>query len=105
MSPGALTLWIALWLIAAFPIMMGSCAFLMPIGGVRFVRMSRYSPRAALGLTLGGVPAVLIAAFIVKSLPLVVLRWLVVGVVVYAAAVMLASGPEIDDRTSSSSHD
>jgi hypothetical protein len=42
--------------LAAFPIMMGSCAFLMPIGGVRFIRTASYSPRAALGLTLGGIP-------------------------------------------------
>ena len=55
---------------AAFPIMMGSCAFLMPIGSLKFIRSGRYSLRASLGLGLGGVPAVLIAAFIVKSLPL-----------------------------------
>ena len=41
---------------------------------------------AALGLALGGIPAVLIAGLIVKSLPLDVLRWVVVCVVVYAAA-------------------
>ena len=77
--------------LAAFPIMMGSCAFLMPVGGVRFVRGGRYDCRAALGLTLGGIPGVLIAAFIVKSLPLLWLRWLVVIVVVYAALLMLRS--------------
>jgi uncharacterized membrane protein YfcA len=77
--------------LAAFPIMMGSCAFLMPIGGARFVRSGRYDCRAALGLTLGGLPGVLIAAFIVKSLPLVWLRWLVVIVVSYAAVLMLRS--------------
>jgi uncharacterized membrane protein YfcA len=77
--------------IAAFPIMMGSCAFLMPIGGVRFIEMKRYDLAAALGLALGGIPAVLIAAFVVKSLPIVWLRWLVVVVVTYAAALMLRS--------------
>jgi uncharacterized membrane protein YfcA len=75
--------------LAAFPIMMGSCAFLMPIGGVRFIRIGRYDPRAALGLTLGGIPGVLVAAFIVKSLPISVLRWLVVIVVLYAATLMI----------------
>jgi uncharacterized membrane protein YfcA len=63
----------------------------MPIGGARFVRSGRYDCRAALGLTLGGLPGVLIAAFIVKSLPLVWLRWLVVIVVSYAALLMLRS--------------
>ncbi len=76
---------------AAFPIMMGSCAFLMPVASIRFIRRQSYSLRPALGLTLGGLPAVLIAAFIVKSLPLSVLRWMVVLVVIYAASVMLRS--------------
>ena len=76
---------------AAFPIMMGSCAFLMPIGSLKFIRRGRYSLRASLGLCLGGVPAVLIAAFIVKSMPLAYLRWLVVAVVLCAAFSMLRS--------------
>jgi len=77
--------------LAAFPIMMGACAFLMPIGGARFIRVNRYSLRAALGLTLGGIPGVLTAAFVVKSLPMVWLRWLVTFVVLYAAILMLHS--------------
>jgi len=76
---------------AAFPIMMGSCAFLMPIGGVRFVRSRRYSTSVALGFAIGGPPAVLIAGYLVKSMPLVWLRWLVVCVVLYAAVMMLTS--------------
>ncbi len=74
---------------AAFPIMMGSCAFLMPIAGVRFIRSGKYDPRAALGLAIAGTPAVLLAAFIVKEMPLDVIRWLVVVVVLYAAMSML----------------
>jgi uncharacterized membrane protein YfcA len=77
--------------IAAFPIMMGSCAFLMPVGSLRFIEKRSYSPRTALGLAVGGVPGVLIAAFIVKSLPLTALRWGVVVVVLYAAGAMLRS--------------
>jgi len=75
----------------AFPIMMGACAFLMPIGGARFIEVNRYSLRAALGLALGGIPGVLVAAFIVKSLPVDWLRWLVTFVVLYAALLMLHS--------------
>jgi uncharacterized membrane protein YfcA len=77
--------------IAAFPIMMGSCAFLMPVGSLRFIERGSYRPRTALGLAVGGVPGVLIAAFIVKSLPLTALRWGVVVVVLYTAAAMLRS--------------
>jgi uncharacterized membrane protein YfcA len=77
--------------IAAFPIMMGSCAFLMPIAGLRFVRAGGYRFQPSLGLAIGGVPGVLIAAYIVKSLDLVTVRWLVVVVVLYAAITMLRS--------------
>ncbi|HKE90029.1 MAG TPA: TSUP family transporter, partial [Gemmatimonadales bacterium] len=76
---------------AAFPIMMGSCAFLMPIAGMRFIKQGSYSLRASLVLMLAGIPAVLIAAFIVKSLSLTYVRWLVVVVVVYTALTMLRS--------------
>jgi len=75
--------------IAAFPIMMGSCAFLMPVAGLRFIAAGKYDRRAAIGLALGGIPGVLIAAFIVKQLSLDWLRWLVVVVVLYAAIAML----------------
>jgi uncharacterized membrane protein YfcA len=76
---------------AAFPIMMGSCAFLMPFASARFIKFDSYSLRAALGLTIGGLPGVAIAAYIVKELPLVYVRWLVVAVVLYAAITMLRS--------------
>ena len=76
---------------AAFPIMAGSCAFLMPIGGLRFVREGSCSFSAAIVMTLAGIPAVLIAAFLVKQLPLEYVRWLVVVVVAYAALMMLKS--------------
>ena len=64
---------------AAFPIMMGSCAFLMPVASYRFLQEGAYESRAALGLTLGGIPGVLIAAYIVTTLDVYYVRWLVVG--------------------------
>ncbi|MEQ1819593.1 MAG: TSUP family transporter [Terricaulis sp.] len=76
---------------AAFPIMMGSCAFLMPISSLNFLKSERIDLRIVLGIALGGIPAVLIAALVVKSLDLVTLRWLVVIVVLYAAALLLRS--------------
>ena len=74
---------------AAFPIMMGSCAFLMPVASLRFVRTGSYAPTAALGLTLGGIPGVLIAAYVVRELPLDALRWLVLGVALYTSQALL----------------
>jgi uncharacterized membrane protein YfcA len=79
---------------AAFPIMMGSCAFLMPVASLRFVRARTYDAQAAIGLAVGGVPAVLIAAFLVVSLPLKAVLWLVVGVVFYTSANMLLTAGE-----------
>jgi uncharacterized membrane protein YfcA len=74
---------------AAFPIMMGSCAFLMPVASARFIKAGSYHPGATLGMMIGGIPAVLIAAYIVKSLPLTVIRYLVVVVVVYTSVSLL----------------
>lgn len=74
---------------AAFPIMMGSCAVLMPAGSIQFIRKNCYDLRAAVGLAIGGVPGVLIAAYIVQSLPLQAVKWLVAVVVVYTAVTML----------------
>lgn len=73
----------------AFPIMMGSCAFLMPPASVKFIKEGAYNRKAAVAMAIPGMVAVLIAAFIVKSLPLDTLRWLVIVVIVYTSAVML----------------
>jgi uncharacterized membrane protein YfcA len=76
---------------AAFPIMMGSCAFLMPVASARFVQKQAYSLKPALGLAIGGIPAVLIAALIVEKMDVTTMRWLVVVVVTIAATMMLRS--------------
>jgi len=74
---------------AAFPIMMGSGALLVLVAGLRILHTRRLNMPLVLGMSLGGVPAVLVAALIVKSLPITQLRWGVVAVVTYAAGVML----------------
>ncbi len=76
---------------AAFPIMMGSSAFLMPVASSRFVLSNAYSPAVALGLASGGLLGVPLAAFVVKSMPLTAARWLVMFVILYAAVRMLRS--------------
>jgi uncharacterized membrane protein YfcA len=75
----------------AFPIMMGSCAFLMPVGSLRFIREQSYSLRNALGLSIGGVAGSYIAAKWFESLNIRTVRWLVIVVVVYTAITMLLS--------------
>jgi uncharacterized membrane protein YfcA len=81
---------------AAFPIMSGSCGLLMPVGGARFIKARRYHMGASLGLAIGGIPGVILAAELVWSLPIVKLRWLVLFVVLYAAVQMLLSARRED---------
>ena len=85
--------------LAAFPIMMGACALLQPVASLRFFQTGKFAWGPALGLAFAGVFGVLIAAYIVKSLPLLWLRWLVVVVIAYTAFAMLRSAAS---RTSSS---
>lgn len=73
----------------AFPIMAGGAAFAMVGAGARHIAIGEIDLRVAIGLAIGGIPAVLVAAYIVKTMPLGILRWLVFVVVLYAAAVMV----------------
>ena len=76
----------------AFPIMMGSCAFLMPVASYRFIKAGAYNRKASIAIAFAGIFGVLIAAFIVKSLELDALRWVVLIVILYTAVVMLRAG-------------
>ena len=73
----------------AFPIMAGGAALAACGASVRHIRIGEIDLRIVLGLTLGGIPAVLFAAYVVKSMPMDMLRWLVIVVVLYTAIVML----------------
>jgi uncharacterized membrane protein YfcA len=73
----------------SFPIMAGGAAFAGAAASTRHIAIGKVDLRIAGGLAIGGIPAVLVAAFMVRSMPVAMLRWLVIVVVVYAAAVML----------------
>ncbi len=77
--------------VAAFPIMMASDGMLQPVASLGFFRSGRFAHVSALGLTAGSFVGVLVAFYIVKSLPLTTMRWLVTAVVTYAAVSMLRS--------------
>lgn len=83
----------------AFPIMASACAFLMPTTGFRYVRSERIDLRIVIGIALGGIPAVLVAAFVVKEMPIEPLRWAIVVVVLYAAALLLRAATRKDAAT------
>ena len=69
----------------AFPVMMGSCAYLMPAAGITFVKEGKYHRGATIPMIIAGVIGVLIAGFIVTSLPLTLLTYLVCVVMVICA--------------------
>ena len=71
-----------------FPIMAGGACLMGAGASVRHIAIGEIDLRIVLGLTIGGIPAVLVAAFIVKEMPLDILRWLVFVVVLYACAIM-----------------
>ena len=77
--------------LGAFPIMMGACGLVQPVASLQFFRSGRFGWGTSVGLALGSIGGVLLAAFVVKSLELTTLRWLVVGVVLYASLSMLRS--------------
>ena len=75
----------------AFPIMMGACTFSVPIGSMQFIKLDSYSRKITLFSSTFGVLGVLVAAFVVKSLVVSALLWVVVVVVLYSAITMLKS--------------
>ncbi|MGO5076015.1 TSUP family transporter [Clostridium sporogenes] len=75
----------------AFPIMMGSCAFLMPAASLKFVKEGAYDRKASMAITIFGLVGVFIAYYLVKSLPLDILKWLVIVVIIYTAVMMFNS--------------
>jgi len=83
----------------AFPIMMTATAMLMAAGGARFVKENAYDRKASISLTIAGVVGVFIAAFVVKSLPLDVLKWVVFGVVLYTSVWMFISSRQKDPES------
>lgn len=79
--------------LAAYPIMMASDAVLIPAAGIRFIRSGRFSSPAAFGLAVGGIIGTLLAFPLVKTLGthLTLMRWVVMGVILYAGVNMLRS--------------
>ncbi len=77
---------------AIFPIMMGSTAIQMPLSAVVFIREGKYDPKAAVMIAVFGTLGVLAAFFLVRSMDLTVLLYLVIAVMLYTAAIYLRDG-------------
>jgi uncharacterized membrane protein YfcA len=89
--------------IAAYPIMIASDGILIPVASLGFIRSGRFAPAVAFGLTLGGVVGTLAAFPVVKVLGdhLTLMRWVVTGVITYAAIAMLRSARTPEPATGS----
>jgi len=83
---------------AAFPIMMGSCAFVGPIACTKFVKEGAYVREVSMGITIGGIVGSILALKFVTNLPVYWLNWLVVAVVLYTAVTMFKSAVKKDDE-------
>lgn len=69
----------------AFPVMFGSCAFLMPSCGIEFIRNGRYDRAAAAWLTVAGIIGIFVAFCIVRELPVDKLTWIIILVMIYTS--------------------
>jgi uncharacterized membrane protein YfcA len=76
---------------AVFPIMMATGAFVQSTNSSSFLKAGKIAPGLTLGLTLAGIPAVLLAVFVVKEIPLEILRWIVIAAVFYTSYGMFRS--------------
>lgn len=78
--------------LVAFPIMMGACAFLMPVGSYKFIKEEAYAPKLSLFIAFGGIIGVIFATSVVTSLPLDAVKWLVIIVVTITGIIMAYEG-------------
>ena len=75
---------------AAFPIMMGACAFLMSVAGIKFVKEGKYARKQSLAIALAGIPGVWVAfQFFRGVFDLGLLIYLVIVVITLTALMML----------------
>jgi len=71
-----------------FPIMASGASLMGAGSSMKFVKVPDLDLRIVVGLALGGIPAVLVAALIVKQMDVDVLRYVITVVVFYTAIVM-----------------
>ncbi|MFM4983342.1 TSUP family transporter [Aeromonas veronii] len=77
--------------LAAFPIMMGSTAVLSVFSAGTFIRKGAFDAKAVLAVAIFGPIGVVLAAMLVKSMDMEMLKWLVAIIVIYTSWTMYAS--------------
>ena len=78
--------------LVTFPIMMASCAALMPVAAREFIKKNEYARMPSIAITIGGCIGVFVAVTFVKSMNLTMLTWLVIIVMIYTSILMLVEG-------------
>ena len=78
--------------IVAFPVMMGSCAALMPVASKEFIVSGVYARKISVIIAISGIFGVVVAAKLVQSMDLNILTWLVIIVVIYTAFMYIRKG-------------
>ncbi len=84
--------------IVAFPIMMSSCAFLMPIASIKFIKENAYDKQATFLTIISGSVGVVMAAYLIKGLPLNILSWVVIVAVSYTAGKLFLDSKKIVNK-------
>ncbi|WP_032121201.1 sulfite exporter TauE/SafE family protein [Clostridium amazonitimonense] len=73
----------------AFPIMMGACTFSVPIGSMEFIKYGEYGRKITAFTSTFGVMGVLVAVYLVKSLNVSMLQWVIAAILLYSGLSML----------------
>ena len=63
----------------------------MPTAGFQFLKDNTYDIKVALIGQVAGTVGVLLAAFMVKALPIYILTWIIVVVLIYTSVTMFVS--------------
>ncbi|WP_233340766.1 sulfite exporter TauE/SafE family protein [Streptococcus sp. 121] len=82
--------------LAAFPIMMTSCAALMPVSSMTFMKNDSYYKKGLGWMIFGGVIGVIIAATLVQSLSLTVLSWVIVVVGFFTSFTLFRASQKVE---------
>lgn len=83
----------------AFPIMMGSCSFVMPFCSLKFIKEGMYNRKASLIATITGTIGAIFTYVFVKTIALTTLIWIVVAVQIYTALIFFKDNKKNGDDT------
>lgn len=75
----------------AFPIMMGSSAYLMPVASLKFIKEGAYNRKASLAIAIFGIFGVFIGYRFIKMLNLNALKFIIIIVMAYSAVSLFYS--------------